>query len=166
MIALAIKYWWAFVIGALVIALAASETRRHNANERLADYRATTEANIRRASEAARQEESRRQEQVDMEAASARTEIEALQSDVMRLADVADGMRDAAAVANRRARASACASNGGKTAAQARDVPANVLGELTERARILAEAADRSRIAGDACTRSYEALRSEKVQQH
>lgn len=113
------------------------------------------------ASEAARNEESRRQAAVNEAIDNARTEIERARADADRASAAADSLRKQAqrlAASAGKACGNPATAAGGKAAASAGLVLADVLGRADERAGELAAAYDRARIAGLACQQAYEGL--------
>ena len=155
MIALALRYWWAIVIAALLAACGALYVRGNHYQSELAEYRAEVAEGARLAAEAARAEEQRRQAAAEEEAKHARDEKKVLEDDVVRLAGVADGVRDELAAFKRRAAARACPAIGGKSqpSPDPLDLLAELYGRADKEAGELARYADALRIAGGACER-------------
>lgn len=119
-----------------------------------------------KASEAAREEERRRQASIDKVRQDAEQQIAQAESDALAANSAADSLREQA----RRlaARAGQCTSNpaatqSGTAAAEPGVVLADVLGRADERAGQLAAAYDRARAAGLACERAYDGLLAERV---
>lgn len=161
MIALALRYWWAVVIAALLLALGAQTMRINAAHTRMAEHLAQDAADREAAITAARTEETRRQAAQDEEAARARTENIEREAAVAALADTGDRLRDELAGFKRRA-ASACAAPAqrgqGEPGASALDLLANVYQRSAEERRAVAEYAERVYGAGIACERSADAV--------
>lgn len=159
-LALLVRYWWAPVIAALVLAVAASRGQTLKTRERFAAYQAATEKNLREASEAARVKEQRDRRIADEEAQHARDEKQTLEADVVRLAGVADGLRGDLADFQRRASRAPGAAVGGKS--QPGSDPLALLADLyrgsVEDNRVLARYADELRIAGSACERTADKI--------
>lgn len=105
--------------------------------------------------------EAQRDKDINEVATNAQAQINALSADLAASRASADGLRDAAAVAARRARARACAPNPGKGEPDSDPIGvlADVLDRSNERRREVADYADRLRIAGAACEAAYGALR-------
>lgn len=158
--ALLLRFWWAPVIALLVLALFASHGRTLKTRERFATYQATTERNVREASEAARLKEKQDRAAVDEEREHARNETKALESDVVRLAGAADGLRGSLAAFQRRARNAAATSRRSTREQSAKDIAllAELFTRADSRAGELAEQAERYRIAGEGCERTYDAV--------
>ncbi|MCZ0752572.1 DUF2514 domain-containing protein [Aeromonas enteropelogenes] len=119
-----------------------------------------------RAEQKAREEDSRRQAEIDEVRDHAQEEIARAQDDAAAAGLESGRLREQA----RRlaARASQCASNSGATqGSPAAEQPAVVLADLLsradERAGELAAAYDRARASGLACERAYDSLRTETM---
>lgn len=162
MIALALRYWWAIAIAALLLALGAEHLRANNHKTAFAQFRLAVAQENARAEKRFRAEEQRRIAAVEEEAAHARAEQTILEGDVVRLADVADGLRNDLAEFRRRAARVACPANGspGKPDTRALDLLADLYGRADQEAGVLAEYADRLRIVGGACERTADKVRA------
>lgn len=109
----------------------------------------------------AREEEQRRQAEIDKVRQDAEQQIARAESDAAAAASAADSLHEQAR--RMAARASQCTSNPGaaitgQAAGQAGLVLADVLRRSDERSGQLAAAYDRARAAGLACERAYDAL--------
>ncbi|MBS2781729.1 DUF2514 domain-containing protein [Aeromonas salmonicida] len=116
-----------------------------------------------KAEQEAREEENRRQAEIDEVRDHAQEEIAQAQADAVAAGVESGRLREQA----RRlaARASQCASNpstaqGGQAAEQPAMVLADLLSRVDERAGELAAAYDRARASGLACERAYDSLRT------
>lgn len=160
MITLALRYWWAIVIALLLAALGAEHIRANHHKTAFAEFRLEVVKANAKAAEAFRKEEQRRQAAADEEAQNARDEIKLMEGDVLRAADVADGVRDELAAFKRRAAARACAPIGGqgKPDTAALDMLSELYARADREAGELAIYADRLRIAGSACERTADAI--------
>lgn len=161
MIALFVKYWYLAAIAALIAALGVQQVRVSNAKSDLASYRLEVSNAQRIASELARKESDRRQQAFDDAARSAREENESLQKDVVRLADLADGLRGDIATLRKRTFKSPNPANGSKS--EQGDDAISVLARVYERADteagVVAQYADRLRVAGLACESSVDQMK-------
>ena len=119
--------WKYAVIAVLLALLGVQQVRVNNARTELAEYRQQVHAQALAAEQAARAEESRRQEAYDEEAAHARNEIKALEATVSALADTSDSLRDTVAK-YKRSRAATCTASGGTN--QPRDAARDLLADL------------------------------------
>lgn len=113
----------------------------------------------------AREEEQRRQSEIDKVRQDAEKQIAMAESDAAAASAAADSLHEQAR--RLEARANQCAGNPaasqpGQATAQPGVVLADVLRRADERAGELAAAYDRSRAAGLACERAYDALLSER----
>ncbi len=153
--ALVLRYWYFAVIAALVLLLGAQQMRVSNAKTALAQYKLDVSNAQRKAADLARRESERKQQLFDDEAAAARSEKQALEADVVRLADVADGLRGDLANFRKRVKQATQPANGGK--GQRDPDPVDLLAILYQRADaeagVLAESLDRVRSAGILCER-------------
>jgi hypothetical protein len=154
--------WWAII--AALAALAGVEHLRANRHKtKFAEFRAEVAVANQLAADLARLEEQRKQAAANEEAEHARQETEALQSDVVRLAGIADGLRDAVeAERKRRAAARSCPPVRSKSepGAASPDLLADVYLGLVEAARATSDYADRIEIAGGACERTADKVRT------
>lgn len=161
MIALALRYWWAVVIAALVAALGVQTLRLGNEQTAFREHLADDAIAKAAATERARQKEQADQAAYDQEAQNARAEKLALEREFAALAGTADGLRDELAEFKRRARAApAGAAHRGpsKPGADALDLLADVFTRASDRAGEMARYADALRAAGATCERSADAV--------
>ena len=152
------RYWYVAVIAGLVAIIGIQGARIDNAKRETAELRESYATAERAAEVAARAEETRRQESIDVIAQTAQAKIDEAMADAASAHLAADGLRDAAASAASRGRSRAGTAAPSAPAGDPIGVLAVVLGRADERAGILADYADRSRIAGQACVDAYSAL--------
>lgn len=154
------KVWIALAFVALLAIIGGQQVRVNHAKTKLAEYKLEVAENARLSEQLARQESERMQRGYDEQAAIAREEKAALESDVAKLADVADGVRDELAAFKQRAKQNACAVVGskGKPSADPIDLLAVLYARADREAAAIAEYADRLRQAGIACERSADSL--------
>jgi len=154
--------WW--VIIAALAALAGVEHLRANRHKtKFAEFRAEVAVSNQIAADNAREEEKRKQAAAEEEAQHARDEKEALEADVVRLAGVADGLRDAVeAERKRRAAGRSCPTvrSAGEPGAAPPDLLPELYLGLVEAARATSDYADRLDIAGGACERTADKVRA------
>lgn len=160
MIALALRYWWAIAIAALLALVGVQQVRVDRAQKALSEYKLEVAENARIAEQLARKESERMQRAYDEEAAAAREERAALESDVSRLADTADGMRDELASFRQRAKQDSCIAirGKGKPSTDPLDLLAELYARADKEAAELASYADRLRQAGIACERAADKI--------
>lgn len=160
MIALLARYWYFVAIAALLAGLGFQELRVNNAQTDLAEYKQEVQAQALAAEQAARAEETRRQEAYDEQAAHARKEIRELEATVSALADTSDGLRDTVAK-YQRSRQTTCSASGSKSkpGEPARDLLADLYLGLIKAAEDTSGFAERVYIAGDACEKSGDKAR-------
>lgn len=160
-VALALRYWWAVVIAALLALLGAQTLRLDAAQTAMAEHLAD-DATARAAAETqARETEARHQAAFNEQAKRAQDENDALRTELASLADAGDGLRDELAQFKRRAAASrTCPAVGGpgKPPTDPVDLLAHLYTRADAEAAILARYADELRIAGSACERATDAL--------
>lgn len=160
MIALFVRYWWAIVIASLLALIGVQQVRLNNAKTNFAQYKLEVAENARIAEQVARQESERMQRAYDEQAAAVREEKASLESDVAKLADIADGLRDELASFRQRAKQDSCIAIRGK--GKPSSDPIDLLSELYARAdkeaAELASYADRLRQAGIACERAADKI--------
>lgn len=159
-----IPYAVAAGLAALVLWLA----YQHGVSTTTADWAARWEKQGRelaaakaKAERIQRDEEQRRQADIEKVRDYAREQIERAQADAAAAADAADGLRKQArrlAARASQAGSHSAAAGGSKTAPGAAVVLADVLARADQRAGELASAYDRARAAGNACERAYDAL--------
>lgn len=162
MTALALRYWWVAVIAALLAALGVQTMRLDRAQNAYAEHLADDAIATAAAQQAARLKERQDQEAYDLEAQHARDEKKALEADVARLADTADGLRGDLAEFKQRARAAkACPAVGGpgKPGADPLDLLAQLYSRADGEAAVLARYAEELRRAGLTCERAADAVR-------
>ena len=162
MIALLVRYWYLAAIAGLISIIGVQQIRVSHAHNQLSDYKLEVAENDRLSEELARQESERRQRAFDEEAQRTREEKEALEVDVARLADTADGLRNDLAAFRARANQNPPPSDRSKS--EPGSDPIGVLAGLFERADQrageLAQYAQRLRSAGSACERAVDAIAS------
>lgn len=168
MIALALRYWWAIALAALVallgvqtMRLGAEKTAHAETRAAIADERTRAAQVAQQAEEAARTEEARREKEKTNAIKQARLRAESAAADARAAHAAADSLRGqlAAFVAD----ASCPATNpgtasGSPPAESALDLLADLFSRSDDVAGILAEQADKARIAGLACEAQYDAL--------
>lgn len=156
----ALANWKLIGIAVLLALLGLQTVRVAELQQAAAERRAVDAENQRMAERAQRTEEQRRTAAVTKEATNAQDQTAALDASLPAARVASDGVRDAAASAAGRARASACpaAASTRQPGEDPIGLLADVLGRADQRAGELAEYADRLRIAGIACERSYDAL--------
>lgn len=157
--------WWGL---ALVVAVLLQELRVQVAQQQsgsaraeLADYRLQIAERDRRAEAAAREEERRRQTEVDRITGEANDQAEQARADAADADQRADGLQQQVArlLASRGATCSAIAAQGSPPARDAAVLLAELLGRVEQAGRELAAEADRRGIAGRACERYADSLR-------
>jgi hypothetical protein len=150
---------WKFVVIALLLAALGVEHMRGN-NARTEVYKINTQVaeNARKASEAARAEEARRETELGKVAENARTQIEQARADAMSAGVSADRLRVELAAYVARSRKGAGVAVRGQAAADPLDLLAKLYGESDSAEGDLARYADAARIAGLACQASYGSL--------
>ena len=161
MIALALRYWWAVVIAALLAALGVQTLRLGSEQNAFREHLADDAIAKAAATERARQKEQADQAAYDQEAQNARAEKLALEAQLVGLADAGDRLRDQLAEFKRRARAapSGAAQRGaGKPSPDALDLLADVYARADREAEILGRYADELRRVGATCERSAYAV--------
>lgn len=161
MIALALRYWWAVVIAALLALLGVQSMRLNNAQTAYADHLAEDALARAAESEEARWKEQADQTRFDEEAQRAREENQKLLAAYAALADAGDRVRDELAEFKRRARAApsgAPVGGSGKPGADALDLLADLYARADSEAGILAGYADALRAAGATCERASDAV--------
>lgn len=169
MIALALRYWWAFVIAGLLVANGFQRVQVVNAKGALADLRVKTADEKTRTAQAAQAAEAAARTEEQRRAAATREVIDeakkqasAARADADDAGRAADSLRQrvAALVAVSRARPGNPAPAGGSPPADAISVFADVLGRIDEAAGRYAAAADIARGAGLACQRYADQVRA------
>lgn len=160
MAALALRYWWAIVIAALVAAIGVQEMRITHAHSEFESYKLEVVDAQRKQAEAARQESDRRQRAVDEEAQRARAENAKLQAGLARANASAVGLQRDLAAFKRRASASTISPDGsaGQPDTRAIDLLSKLYLRADREAGILAQYADQLRAAGASCERAHEAV--------
>ena len=135
--------------------------RHREAVAAFASYRAKAEEEGRRATQAARDEEARREAEIRKVVTNAQAQNLRAQRDAASARAAGDGLRDALAAA----RARSCAASpdpavapGGPSADATERLLADVQRRLDEAQERVAEHADAARAAGRACERAYNAL--------
>src|ERR1700740_1560841 len=103
--AAAIRYWCLGAILARLTGIGVQAARIDHAKRELSEYRTRVAQQSLIAEQAARAREAQNQPLIDGVAEHARNERKNLEADVVRLASVADGLRDELDSAKRRARA-------------------------------------------------------------
>ena len=152
---------WAIACAALLLTAGVERARGQHARTQLAEVKAQIATERAAAEKKQRDIEAQRDKDINEVATNAQAQINAISADLAASRASADGLRDASAVAARRARARACAPNPGKGEPDSDPIGvlADVLGRSNERHREVADYADRLRVAGAACEAAYGALR-------
>lgn len=168
MIALALRYWWAIAIAALVallgvqtMRLGAEKTAHAETLAAIADERTRAAQVAQKAEADARTEEARREKEKTNAINQARTRAASAAADARAAHAAADSLRGQ--LASFVADASCPAkdpgtASGSPPAESALDLLAQLFSGADDAAGILAEYADKARIAGEACERSYDSL--------
>lgn len=157
--------WWAAALLAVVLVqelrVQLAQQQAASAGAELADYRLQVAERDRRAEAAARQEERRRQTEVERITGEANDQAEQARADAADADQRADSLQQQVArlLASRGATCSAIAAQGGPPARDAAVLLADVLGRVEQAGRELAAEADRRGIAGRACERYADSLR-------
>ena len=128
--------------------------------ERIADIRAEQAQTVTDAVTAAREEEQRRINTLEVIADDTRNKLDAAQADVATARTAAAGLRQQLADYRQRARCNPTPARGGTPAEDPLFLLSDLLSRADERAGELAEFADRAHIAGRACEAAYDSLRS------
>lgn len=156
------RVWIALALAAFLAVTHLSSYRAGKAavREDFDAYRIQHEQLAREAERSAREKEQQLQKDFDDAAQAAREENDALQNDVVRLADVSDGLRDDLAAYKRRSSKSPETSDRGKSKQDsgASDLLSQLYLGSVRTNQELAVFSDRLRVAGIACERSVDAL--------
>ena len=158
---------WVWLVLALVVAVLLQELRVQvaqqmaaSAGAELADYRLQVAERDRRAEAAAREEERRRQTEVDRITGEANDQAEQARADAAVADQRADSLQQQVArlLASRGATCSAIAAQGGTPAKDAAVLLADVLSRMEQAGRELAKEADRRGGPGRTCEQFVDAL--------
>ena len=128
--------------------------------EQLADIRAAQAQSVTKAVTAAREEEQRRIDSLEVIADDTRNKLDAAQADAATARTAAVSLRKQLADYRTRVRSNPAATGGGTTAEDPLYLLSVVLTRADDRAGELAEFADRSHIAGRTCEAAYDSLRN------
>ena len=128
--------------------------------EQIADIRAEQAQAVTDAVTAAREEEQRRINTLEVIADDTRNKLEAAHDDAAAARNAAVSLRKQLADYRARVRSNPAATGGGTTAEDPLYLLSVVLTRADDRAGELAEFADRSHIAGRACEAAYDSLRN------
>lgn len=147
----------AFVAGLLV----AGTVQGWRYGEQLADIRAEQAQAVTKAVTAARAEEQRRINTLEVIANDTQSKLAAAHADAATARAAATGLRQQLADYRQRARYSPAVARGSETAEDPLFLLSDLLSRADERAGELAEFADRAHLAGRACEAAYDSLRGE-----
>lgn len=156
--------WWAAALLAAVLVqelrVQVAQQQSGSARAELADYRLQVAERDRRAEAAAREEERRRQTEVDRITGEANDQAEQARADAAHADQRADSLQQQVArlLASRGATCSAIAAQGGPPARDAGVLLADVLSRMEQAGRELAKEADRRGGPGRACEQFVDAL--------
>ena len=128
--------------------------------EQIADIRAEQAQAVTDAVTAAREEEQRRINTLEVIADDARNKLDAAQADAVAARNAAVSLRKQLADYRARVRSNPSATGGGATAEDPLYLLSVVLTRADDRAGELAEFADRAHIAGRTCEAAYDSLRN------
>ena len=128
--------------------------------EQIADIRAEQAQAVTNAVTAARAEEQRRINTLEVIADDTRNKLDAAQADAATARTAAAGLRKQLADYRARVRSNPAATGGGATAEDPLYLLSVVLTRADDRAGELAEFADRAHIAGRTCEAAYDSLRN------
>ncbi len=127
--------------------------------EQIADIRAEQAQAVTDAVTAAREEEQRRINNLEVIADDTRSKLDAAHADAVASRAAATGLRQQLADYRQRARSSPATAGGGTPAEDPLFLLSDLLSRADERAGDLAEFADRAHLAGRACETAYDSLR-------
>ena len=127
--------------------------------EQMADIRAAQAQAVTDAVTAARVEEKRRINTLEVIADDTRNKLDAAQADAATARAAATSLREQLADYRQRARSSAAVTGGGAPAEDPLVLLSDLLSRADERAGELADFADRAHLAGRACEAAYDSLR-------
>lgn len=127
--------------------------------EQIADIRAAQAQAVTAAVTAAREEEQRRINTLEVIADDTRSKLDAAQADAATARTAAAGLRQQLADYRQRARCNPTPTGGGTPAEDPLFLLSDLLSRADERAGELAEFADRAHLAGRACEAAYDSLR-------
>ena len=127
--------------------------------EQIADIRAEQAQAVTDAVTAAREEEQRRINTLEVIADDTRNKLDAAQADAVASRAAAAGLRQQLADFRQRARCNPTAAGGSTPAEDPLFLLSDLLSRADERAVELAEFADRAHVAGRACEAAYDSLR-------
>lgn len=131
----------------------------HIGDVREAKVRAEYTAAALVAEQAARDKETKWQQEIDGVAYDAKKKLDDLEGRLNAANAARNGLRAATDRAANRARANSCATDTGPPTGDPIGVLADVLGRADQRAGELADIAERRGIAGTACEKAYDALK-------
>ena len=157
--------WWGAALLAAVLVqelrVQVAQQQSGSARAELADYRLQIAERDRRAEAAAREEERRRQTEVDRITGEANDQAEQARADAALADQRADSLQQQVArlLASRGATCSAIAAQGGPPARDAAVLLADVLSRVEQAGRELAKEADRRGGPGRTCEQFVDALR-------
>lgn len=129
--------------------------------EQMADIRAAQAQAVTDAVTAARVEEKRRINTLEVIADDTRNKLDAAQADAATARAAAASLRQQLADYRQRARSSPAVARGSETTEDPLYLLSDLLSRADERAGELADFADRAHIAGRACEAAYDSLRGE-----
>ena len=157
--------WWGAALLAAVLVqelrVQVAQQQSGSARAELADYRLQIAERDRRAEAAAREEERRRQTEVDRITGEANDQAEQARADAALADQRADSLQQQVArlLASRGATCSAIAAQGGPPARDAAVLLADLLSRMEQAGRELAKEADRRGGPGRTCEQFVDALR-------
>lgn len=156
--------WWALALIGVVLLqelrVQVAQQKAASADAELADYRLQVAERDRRAETAAREEERRRQTEVDRITGEANDQAEQARADAAVADQRADSLQQQVArlLASRGATCSAIAAQGGAPARDAAVLLADVLSRMEQAGREMAKEADRRGGPGRTCEQFVDAL--------
>ena len=130
--------------------------------EQIADIRAEQAQAVTEAVTAAREEEQRRINTMEVIANDTRNKLDAAHADAVASRAAAAGLRQQLADYRQRARSNPAITGGSTPAEDPIFLLSDLLSRADERAGELAEFADRAHLAGRACEAAYDSLRGER----